>query len=746
MAAPRQAAQSEQFRGPPLHLLVFAFQHQITGTVTIDTESGQRHQIYFHEGAPAKVLLADNILKLDSILLRMGTVSNEALIEAARVAYEEGKLLGRMLVARGLITEDTLAAGLRWQVQEKVSHLMKVSDRTLYTVQRGQNHLASYGGVDITAIDPLVMIMVAARLPECSTVLDRNANELRGLLLGVPEGASLDRLFPTEEEQRVVDLLLAQPHSVDSLIDAGADEKAVKVILFGLSTAQLIEEIEEVIEDFEDDEAIELDDDALEVALDDDDDDSSGSPQGASGSGGSLDGSNSSGAASNDPQAGASQSDVVSHADEPGSDRTEGSDRAAGSGAAPVAPPQASPMMSAAAPPETAPNPQLHGFHSAPARATPSAQAMPSGQLSGSGRPDPFWDEPLYDEPPVSNRAGPSSTPASLDPGYESHEPDRWARDDQDEVPTSSHDVGQSSRDSLEAVTSQRVVDERPSQRSAHSAGPSSSREGPAPVSSSHPRTGSPSSQQPRAVARVQVKKQQARRGQSNAPQSSQPRASQPRASQPNASQPRASQSESTKQSIAGNILRKFRGEDEASSDEHEEPVIPVDKPDWCMADFDGLSGPDAFAIAEESLKVLNYAKAEAAAAKAVSEDEKNSTYRATHAWIAAKRLGSPPTGEEEEWYKEQLAVLTDVVIKEPNFELAYYYRARIYKSAKLMKKAIEDFEMCTMLNPGNIDAQRELKEYKVLKARRRRRRELEGPSEPEKKGFLDWVSDKVKG
>src|SRR5690606_29840252 len=122
----------------------------------------------------------------------------------------------------------------------------------------------------------------------------------------------------------------------------------------------------------------------------------------------------------------------------------------------------------------------------------------------------------------------------------------------------------------------------------------------------------------------------------------------------------------------------------------------------------------------EESLKILNYAKAEAAAAKAVSEEMHNSTYRTTHAWIQAKRLGAPPQGEEEKWYEEQIAVLTDVVIREPNFELAYYYRARILKSAKNLKKAMEDFEMCTMLNPGNIDAQRELKEWKILKAKHR--------------------------
>lgn len=164
------------------------------------------------------------------------------------------------------------------------------------------------------------------------------------------------------------------------------------------------------------------------------------------------------------------------------------------------------------------------------------------------------------------------------------------------------------------------------------------------------------------------------------------------------------------------------------------------------MADFDGLSAVDAFAIAEESLKILNYAKAESAAAKAVSEDMNNATYRATHAWIQAKRLGAPPNGEESTWYKEQIDVLTDVLIGEPNFELAYYYRARIYKSAKQIKKAVEDFEMCTMLNPGNVDAQRELKEYKILKAKARRRRALDGPQDNEKKGFFDWVSDKVKG
>lgn len=804
MAAPEPEAQSEQaFRGPPLHLLVFAYQHRLSGTVTVETESGQQHQVYFDQGAPAKVLLADPVLTLDSIILRMGSVPPEDLVSSARVAYEQGKLLGRMLVSRGLITEETLAAALRWQIQEKIAHLMGLSDRTHYRVQPGENHLASYGGVDLTAIDPLVMIMVAARLPTSSGVLDKNANELRGLLLGIVGEAPLDRLYPTPDEQQVLDLLRGDElHSVDSLISAGANERAVKTVLFTLSSAELIEEIEEVIDDVPED----------DISFDSEDEHhgdtaSQGlgmAPHDAGHAGWVTTQDTDGHAAYSEPDAveqppyqhghpypgahpehEAYQDERPYHGEQPHHDghvyeehqphqdeQAEPHEDHQGhepsepygdhQGYEQAAPYEDDPGYDHAQPyaddegyaqrepyedePNDPPYPPHEPTPQPVANALPArGYASASDGAPSSSRPDPFWDEPLYDEPPISNRAAASTHPSAPHEVAYAAPPAQATpelRDDGDESPTSERDGEQVTQHTLQTVTAHRQVDvNRPEVRrsrrgssqeqlaaqrpepaasypSVQPSGPHESNRGDT-YSASAEDSMAPSSGGPRAVARVKVQRQ---------------------------AQPRGSQPEVTKSGFAENILRRFRGDEEpAPSQSEAAPEIPVDKPDWCMADFDGLSATEAFAIAEESLRILNYPKAEAAAAKAVSEDMNNGTYRSTHAWIQAKRKGSPVHGEEESWYADEIAVLTDVLVREPNFELAYYYRARVYKSAKKMKKAIEDFEMCTMLNPGNIDAARELKEYRLLKAKQRRRRAMEGPQEPEKKGFFDWVTDKVK-
>ena len=124
MEPPPEAAQNEQaFRGPPLHLLVFAYQNRLSGTVTIDTESGQRHQVYFHEGAPAKVLLADPVLTRDCIIGRMGSVPPEDLVGVPTVSGSLRESLDALwadkdfLLKGDVFTEEQIQSycELRWE-------------------------------------------------------------------------------------------------------------------------------------------------------------------------------------------------------------------------------------------------------------------------------------------------------------------------------------------------------------------------------------------------------------------------------------------------------------------------------------------------------------------------------------------------------------------------------------------------------------------------------------------------------
>ena len=59
------------FRGPPLHLLVFAYRNRLTGSVVID-DARREHIVHFMDGAPAKVVTDEHIAPLLDVLERMG--------------------------------------------------------------------------------------------------------------------------------------------------------------------------------------------------------------------------------------------------------------------------------------------------------------------------------------------------------------------------------------------------------------------------------------------------------------------------------------------------------------------------------------------------------------------------------------------------------------------------------------------------------------------------------------------------
>jgi hypothetical protein len=547
------------FRGPPLHLLVYALREQLTGTVAVETMSGEEHLVYFHEGAPAKVLLAQPLLALDSIIVRMGAVDAADLVESVRIAYEHGMLLGRILVSRSLISERTLEEALRWQVQEKVSHLLELSDRTRYQVFRDQNQLEGYGGNEITPVDPLCMLLHAARLDASVPAVDRQIAVLRDMTLALAEDAPIERLCAVGEELQALALLASGPQTYESLVAHGITERAVKSVLFALSSAELIEDAGE--------------DDEVPPAAD-----------------------------------WASTSDELA--------------------VLPPWPPE--PGGGASEPP---PWSDTHGvMHGGSANAPVSS-----------------WPPHAAEGPPSSREGAISRSPAS---------------ERRVEAPAF---VSYAAPPPLgTAITTFELDDDR------------------APVSSRSGRVIEP-----------------ARPG------------------------------------LAESLRQRFFG----GSSNDEPPAAAGDEEgahSWCMADFDRCNAAEAFGIAEEALKVHDFERAFAAISQAAAKEPSNTTYRAMQAYVSARKKGTPPSGREATHFAPELAVLTDIIVREPNFELPVYFRARLFKQARNFKRAIEDFEMCTLLNPSNVDAAREVREYESAKERRRDSQ----PSAPSsKRGFFDWFS-----
>jgi curved DNA-binding protein CbpA len=125
------------------------------------------------------------------------------------------------------------------------------------------------------------------------------------------------------------------------------------------------------------------------------------------------------------------------------------------------------------------------------------------------------------------------------------------------------------------------------------------------------------------------------------------------------------------------------------------------------------------FQKAEILLKKNDASGAEQLATRAVEADPDQPEYRALLLWIRALRRGDPPElreGQASAHFDDLIQGLDDILVKEPEFERALYYRGVLLKRSGRGEKAIRDFRLAAQLNPKNIDAVREVRLYEMRK------------------------------
>lgn len=117
------------------------------------------------------------------------------------------------------------------------------------------------------------------------------------------------------------------------------------------------------------------------------------------------------------------------------------------------------------------------------------------------------------------------------------------------------------------------------------------------------------------------------------------------------------------------------------------------------------------FKKGEALLKTHNAAQAEAHLRKAVALAPDSGEYAALLAFARARPnldLGA---------LRGLLADLDRVLARDPTLERAVFYRAQLRRRAGMEAEALQDFARAAELNPGNIDAAREVRLHKMRTA-----------------------------
>lgn len=143
---------------PIYGLLLSLGQKQITGRLTVADAAGDNH-MYFMQGRPVGVQLAEHFHPLGQLLLELGRCSGSMFVKAQRLIAEGNRLPGQVYKELNVLDDKTLKEVLAIQARRKAEHFCRLGSRG-FTFCRGLTFLT---GFTSTPLDPHAVIFLAVR-------------------------------------------------------------------------------------------------------------------------------------------------------------------------------------------------------------------------------------------------------------------------------------------------------------------------------------------------------------------------------------------------------------------------------------------------------------------------------------------------------------------------------------------------------------------------------------------------------
>jgi tetratricopeptide (TPR) repeat protein len=164
---PEPSARGTLAKTPFPHLLVYALERELSGTIELATADGDGGTILVIDGLPTKARTARPTAYLGRVLLEMGFLTDEqlnaSLLQLSGQGSGKKSLHGRILLEAGLINEEQLELGLRAQLIRKMQSLVHLPPETTFAYYDAFDALAEYGGDGHVGVDPFPMVWAAIR-------------------------------------------------------------------------------------------------------------------------------------------------------------------------------------------------------------------------------------------------------------------------------------------------------------------------------------------------------------------------------------------------------------------------------------------------------------------------------------------------------------------------------------------------------------------------------------------------------
>lgn len=231
---------------PLVHLLLYALEKKLSGTIELITPDRRTASVFFVAGQPAKTRAGEPVAYLGQVLLELGSITEDQLLRSladlAKAKAAGRALHGELLQAQGLISGSKLETALREQLARKLRHAASFPPETVYAYYEGFDGLRGWGADTSPAFDPMPMLwpMLHQSAPwsHVSAVLAR----VIGAPLKLSTTAEIARLGLGEVHRAAAEVLRERPSTAAAIAaGSGLAEKDAQLLAYLLLVTKQVD-------------------------------------------------------------------------------------------------------------------------------------------------------------------------------------------------------------------------------------------------------------------------------------------------------------------------------------------------------------------------------------------------------------------------------------------------------------------------------------------------------------------------
>ncbi|MGH7270026.1 MAG: hypothetical protein ACREJ3_06305, partial [Polyangiaceae bacterium] len=245
---PRASASGTLAKTPLVHLLIYALEKKLDGTIEVVTPDRRAVRVLFIGGEPAKVRAHEPRLYLGRVLVDLGEIAEDelsgTLAAQAQAAIGARALVGEMLVGAGILNKAGLEDALLQQLARTLGYVASLPPETNYAFYDGFDGLRGWGAEVARGVDPFPLLWETLRRAAPQAQVEAALARVAGAPVRLSRTADPGRLGLGAMEQSALGATRSHPATITEIARAsGLTDGDARLLVYLLLVTRQVEVI-----------------------------------------------------------------------------------------------------------------------------------------------------------------------------------------------------------------------------------------------------------------------------------------------------------------------------------------------------------------------------------------------------------------------------------------------------------------------------------------------------------------------